>query len=300
MRAAGRDFRIDGRLIRIARLAAEGYDFLDAPEEALAALRQSKTRIDLLTFAQKLPQTSPLFSYPMEWDNVAALPVSTYDGWLANQINAKTRNMTRKAEKKGVVVREVSFDEALVQGISTIYNETPVRQGKAFWHYGKGLEEVRKENGSFPERSVFLGAFFEGSLIGFAKLVSDESHAQAGLMQILAMIQHRDKAPTNALIAQAVRSCAQRQIPYLVYAKFSYGSKQRDSLAEFKEHNGFQRIELPRYYVPLTPLGRIALRLGLHHKLADRLPEPVLGQIRKIRSLLVSKRASVYKGITQS
>ena len=38
-------------------------------------------------------------------------------------------------------------------------------------------------------------------------------------MHILSMVSHRDKAPTNALIAQAVRSCADRSIPHLVYGE---------------------------------------------------------------------------------
>ena len=50
-------------------------------------------------------------------------------------------------------------------------------------------------------------------VIGFAKLVPDEDHQQAALMQILSMVSHRDKSPTNALIAQAVRSCAERRNP---------------------------------------------------------------------------------------
>src|SRR5262249_41788559 len=153
------------------------------------------------------------------------------------QINGKTRNMIRRAETKGVVVREVAFDDDLVKGISKIYDEVPVRQGRSFWHYGKALSAVRAENGTFLDRSVFLGAFHDGELVGFAKLVSDEAHTQAGLMQILSMIRHRDKSPTNALIAQAVRSCADRGIPFLVYANFSYGNKQRDSLSDFKQHN---------------------------------------------------------------
>jgi len=124
----------------------------------------------------------------------------------------------------------------------------------------------------------------------FAKLVSDEAQGQAGLMQILSMIQHRDKAPTNALIAQAVRSCAERGIPYLVYAKFTYGDKQRDSLSDFKQYNGFQRIEVPRYYIPLTRTGRVSLRLRLHHRLVDHIPEPVLAQLRKLRSLWHRRR----------
>ena len=295
MKACGKDIRVHGELIRIARLEAEGYEFLENPEAALDDLRESGIRIDLFTFIQKLPHTSPQHSYPMEWDNLAALPVSTFDHWWTRQINDKTRNMVRRAENKGVAVREVLFDDALVQGISAIYNESPIRQGKPFWHYGKDLETVRMENATFLDRSAFLGAFLGDSLIGFAKLVSSEDQGQAALMQILSMIHHRDKAPTNALIAQVVRYCAARGIPYLVYSKFSYGKKQRDPLSDFKHHNGFQRIELPRYYIPLTRTGWVALRLSLHHRLADHIPEPVLIQLRKLRSLWHRRRLQVAR-----
>ena len=290
MKVCGKDIQVEGGLIRIARLGAEGYEFLEDPEAALAGLQVSGVRIDLFTFIQKLPHTSPRYGYPREWDNVAALPVSTFDHWWTRQINDKTRNMVRRAENKGVAVREVPFDDSLVQGISTIYNESPIRQGKPFWHYGKDLETVRRENATFLDRSGFLGAFLGDRLIGFAKLVSDEVKGQVGLMQIVSMIQHRDKAPTNALIAQAVRYCAARRIPYLVYSKFVYGKKQRDGLSDFKHYNGFQRFELPRYYIPLTRTGRVARRLRLHHRLVDHIPEPVLAQLRKLRSLWHRRR----------
>jgi hypothetical protein len=220
----------------------------------------------------------------MEWDNLAALPVSTFDHWWTRQVNDKTRNMVRRAEKKGVSIREVPFDDNLVQWISAIYNECPIRQGKPFAHYGKDIETVRKEAGTFLDRSIFIGAFLGERLIGFVKLLSDETRTQAGLLHIVSMIEHRDKAPTNALVAQAVRSCAARQIPNLVYSRFSDGNKQRDSLMDFKEHNGFKRVDLPRYYVPLTVIGRVALRLGLHKRLADLVPEPVLIRLRKLRN----------------
>src|SRR2546428_9025379 len=145
MRVCGKDIRIQGRLIRIARLAAEGYEFLEHPDAALDALRESGVRIDLFTFTQHLPDTSPKCGYPVEWDNVAAVPVATFDHWWTKQIDAKTRNMVRKAEKKGVEVREVPFDDTLVKGIAGLYNECPMRQGKPFWHYGKDLPTVRRE-----------------------------------------------------------------------------------------------------------------------------------------------------------
>jgi hypothetical protein len=285
MNVCGREVRIDGRLIRIGRLAAEKYEFLDDATATIDRLRQSDERIDLFTFMQNLSQTTPRYDYPLEWDNLAALPISSFDQWWNKQINGKTRNMIRRAEKAGVVVREVPFDDHLVEGISAIYNESPTRQGRRFWHYGKNLAAVRAENGTFLDRSVFIGAFADARLVGFAKLVSDEQGTQAGLMQILSMIQDRDKAPTNALLAQAVRSCAERGIPYLVYANFSYGSKQRDTLADFKVHNGFQRIDLPRYYVPLTIAGRAVLGMGLHHGVRTHVPEGVLASLRKVRRL---------------
>jgi hypothetical protein len=296
MRVGGRDIQITGGLLRIARLAVDTYESVDDPGGTLEALRASGIRIDLFTFMQKLPDTSPKFSYPMEWDNVAALPVSTFDHWWTKQINSKTRNMVRLAEKKGIVVREVPFDDVLVRGIAAVYNESPIRQGKPFWHYGKDVESVCKENGTFLDRSIFIAAFLEDTLVGFAKLVRDPDHDQAGLMQIVSMLQHRDKAPTNALIAQAVRSCAARQLGYLLYANFAYGKKHRDSLSDFKQHNGFRRIDLPRYYLPLTPMGRAALRLGLHHPVVNRIPEPLLARLRSARSRWYGRRFQVGKG----
>ena len=76
----------------------------------------------------------------------------------------------------------------------------------------------------------------------------------------------------------------------LVYSKFAYGKKQRDSLSDFKQHNGFRRIEVPRYYVPMTLAGHAVLLLGLHHRLTDRIPEPVRARIRKIRSFWYIRR----------
>jgi len=283
MNICGKDITIEGRLIRRGRLTAEKYEFLDDPKPTVEALRTCGARIDLFTFMQSLADPTPQYDYPLDWDNLAALPISTFDYWWRKQINGKTRNMIRRSEKSGVVVREVPFDEALVEGISGIYNESSTRQGKPFKHYMKDIAAVRKENGTFLERSAFIAAFVGRELIGFVKLVSDEHQHQAAMMQIVSMIRQRDKAPTNALIAQAVRSCAERGIPYLVYANFAYGKKTPDTLAEFKRHNGFQRVDVPRYYVPITVLGRAALGMGLHYPLRAHLPEAVLSRLRAVR-----------------
>ncbi len=283
MNICGRDIQVQGKLFRIARLDGDKYKFLDDPEPVLAGLQKSDTRIDLFTFMQKLPDTTPKFSYPMEWDNLAVLPVSTFEEWWTKQIGFKARNKAKQAEKKGVVVREAPFDEDFAKGIWEIYNESPVRQGRRFPHYGKSLEAISKMSSTFLDTSIFIGAYLNEKLIGFIKLTADDSRTQAGMMHIVSMIQHRDKAPTNALVAQAVRSCANRGISHLVYSNFAYGKKERSSLSDFKERNGFRRINLPRYYVPLTSIGWAAFRMGLHHKLLDRLPEPLLAKARDFR-----------------
>jgi hypothetical protein len=268
----------------MARLEADGYQFLSDPELVLEELRQSKTRIDLFTFMQRLSETTPKYSYAMEWDNFAAFPVTTFDHWWNEQIGFKARNKAKQAEKKGVVIREVPFDNTLVKGIWEVYNETPIRQGAPNRHYGKDLETVFREEATFLDSSIFIGAYLGESLIGFIKMVHDESGTQAGLMNIVSMVRHRDKAPSNALVAQAVKSCAERGISYLVYSKFAYGKKQRSSLSDFKERNGFQRIDVPRYYVPLTRTGELVVRFGLHKKFTDHFPEPVLNKLRELRS----------------
>jgi hypothetical protein len=279
-----REIRITGERLRVARLEADLYHYLADPESTIAALRALSNRPDVFTFTQKLVDRTPHYSYRMEWDNLAVIPVSTYQNWWDNQINSLAKNRARQAAKRGVVLRETPFDEELVRGIWKIYNETPIRQGRKFPHYGKDFETVYREEATFLDSSLFLGAYHGDELIGFVKLVMDEERTQAGMMNILAMMQHRDKAPNNALIAQAVKSCAERGIPNLVYWRFAHGKRERDSVSDFKTRNGFQRVDIPRYYVPLTAWGSTALRLGLHHRLVDRLPESLGEKLRELRS----------------
>jgi hypothetical protein len=291
----GKDIRIRGRLIRVAGLDADMYEFLEDPEPTLQSIRRLGVRVDLFTFMQRLPETSPKYRYPMEWDNLAVLPVSTFDHWWTDQIGFKARNKAKQAERKGVRLCEVPFDDALVRGIWEVYNESPVRQGRPFVHYGKDLETVRREAGTFLDRSFFIGAFLENKMIGFVKLICDETRTQAGLVHILSLIGQRDKAPTNALIAAAVRSCAARQLPYLVYSRFDDGKKHRDPLIDFKVRNGFKKVDLPRYYVPLTRLGLMAMNFGLHRNLTSFVPEPILSRVRKLRNSWYNRQLDSVK-----
>ena len=297
MTVCGKEIRIEGTILRIARLEGDGYEFIDDPETILEGLRRCGRRIDIFTFLQRVTDTTPRFRHAMEWDNFAVLPVTTFENWWTQQIGFKARNKAKQAEKKGVVMREAPFDDKLVAGIWEIYNECPIRQRRRFPHYGKDLETVRREEATFLDSSVFIGAFLEDKLIGFVKLVADETCTQAGLMNIVSMVKHRDKAPQNALIAYAVRACASRGIRYLVYSQFDYGKKGRDGLREFKERSGFQRVDTPRYFVPLTAMGRAAFRLGLHHRLGERIPEPFAARLRDLRGAWYERK---YRSVTEA
>ena len=129
MKVCGKDIKITGAFVRIARLEAEGYLFLEEhPQQLLDELRWSGTRIDLFTFTQRVPDTRPRYQYPMEWDNCAAVEITTFDHWWKQQIRPEARNRARQAEKKGVVIREASFDEVLVRGIQEIQRNSRPRR----------------------------------------------------------------------------------------------------------------------------------------------------------------------------
>lgn len=223
----------------------------------------------------------------MEWDNLAVIPITTYSEWWEHRVEASVRRAVRKAAKAGVVVKVAKFDDAFVRGIATINNETPIRQGRPFWHYQKSLDEVRSENSTYAERNTFLGAYYQDELIGFVRLTYADS--VANIVQILSMIKHYDKRPANALIAKAVEVSEQMGMAHLMYYSYVYNDP-RSSLTEFKRRNGFERILVPRYYIPLTLKGRLALRAGLHHGLARRIPKAMLARMLNVRSQWYARR----------
>jgi hypothetical protein len=266
-----------GRFFRTLRLRNEGYEFIDQPERSLQQLRDQRVNADLFAFTQRLSEPSLKYPYYSESDSYAVLSVSTYDHWWKKQINDKTRNMVRKAEKKGLVIRVAEFNDELVAGIQGIHDEHPLRQGKPFKHYGKPFEIVKRDHATFLDRSTFIGAYLGHELVGMIKLV--HQGAWASLMQIISKISHREKAPTNALMAKAIAVCAERGIPELQYGQWS-----RRGIGEFKLHHGFERKEIPRYFVPLNAKGRFMLRCKLHRSAVSMLPTRVESLIWDVRS----------------
>src|ERR1051326_1450916 len=267
---------VEGKLARIARIDDEWFEDVDDPSALIDELRQGDDVPDILSFWQRLPDVEPKFEYRTEYESIAALPITGYASWIEKQIDAAARNKVRKAVKKGGVVKLTSFDDGFVRGMTSIFNETPVRQGRHFLHYGKDFNTLKQQFSRFLFREEILGAYVGDELVGFIMLADAGKYAVLG--QIISKISHRDKAPTNALLAKAVERCAEKQVPYLAYAFWL-----EDGLGDFKRSNGFQKFDLPRYFVPLTQKGKLALRLGLHRSWRAALPERIKIPIKQLR-----------------
>lgn len=250
------------------------------PESFVRELKKSGLHADIFTFAQKLWDAKPRFMHHVEWDNFAVIPITTYSDWWDKRVESSVRRAVRKAGKSGVVVKEAEFDDAFIQGIVNINNETPIRQGKTFWHYQKNFDAVKLEHATYRERTAFLGAYYEGELIGYLRITYADNIAH--IIQILSMMKHFDKRPTNALLAKAVEICAQQGISFLTYCNYVYNDPD-SSLTEFKRRSGFEQVLVPRYYIPLTLRGKAALSLGVHHGLVGLLPKPLVKQLLRIR-----------------
>jgi hypothetical protein len=280
---------VTGPFLRIAAVKDEAHqEEVTEPEKIIAAIRGSDLKADLFTFAQKVPHTEPLYDYNFEMDELAVIRVLSYDDWWNNKIHNDARRMVRKAIKAGVQAKSVPFGDEIIRGIKEIWDESPFRQGRPFFNYNKSLEEVRALNSTYSDRSEFIGAYWEGEIIGFAKLFY--TGQRADFVQILSKTKYRDKAPTNALLAKAVEICAAKGIGYLGYARFTYGKKGPDSLSDWKSRNGCELVRVPRYYIPLTLKGRIALKWGLHKGLVQVLPGPLVRATLRLRAALYSLR----------
>jgi hypothetical protein len=273
--------------VRIAAIQDEAWiegEPIAEPESFIRSW-QGKSPADIFAFARPLPHYEPCYPFHFELDNVAVAKLGEFAQWWES-LPQETRKNVRRSQRRGVTVTRVNFDDQLVHGISNIYNETPIRQGRKFWHYRKNFEKVKAENGTYLDRSEFIGAFFKEKLIGFIKFVMVNNVAR--IMQIVSMEAHTDKRPTNALLAKAIEICCEKRATHLVYGKYVYGKKESSPVTEFKRRNGFDRLSFPRYYIPLTAVGSLAIRCRLHRGLAQLVPEVVT-------DLFLTTRAAIYR-----
>jgi hypothetical protein len=278
-----------GTWLRVASLRGEAMmeTALEHPGiyiEKLKGAARGVLKADIFTFAQKLPVTDPEYAYPLEWESVAAIPLSTFREWW-EQLPQETRKNVRRAHKRGVVVTVKSeLHDDLIEGIREVNDDSLIRQGNRNAYYGKSAEETRKLYGEFLGRCDFVCAYFDNRLIGFLHLVYRGQ--VAAILNLTTKPSQFDKRPANALVAKAVELCELKGISHISYGLYHYGNKRGDPLLTFKVRNGFQEILMPRYFIPLNWWGKLCLRAKLHRGLIGILPRAVIRVGIQARSLL--------------
>jgi hypothetical protein len=279
----GKCLVVQGRFVTVARLKDEWYEDVGDPEVIIDALKACSPRPDIFTFWQRLPDTEPIHSYYHESEALSALPLKDFEHWWHQQIRTDTRKKAKRAEKRGIDIKVVQLDDDFVRGVSGVFNETPVRRGRPFWHYGKDFETLKAGLSRDLAKSKFIGAYDNGELVGFVKLVYAEGRfANPGL--IVSKLAYRHKYVNNALLAKSVEVCTQDSVPYLTYTNWRRGTQ-----AEFLVRNGFQKTLMPRYWVPLTNKGAIVIKLGLHRNIRSYIPDSLLGVLLKLRGAFYTK-----------
>src|SRR2546421_5583864 len=160
---------VEGRFLTVARLRDEWYDELGDPEVIVSYLKRCGSVPDLFTFWQRLPDTVPIYSYYHEPDGLSAIPLKDFQYWWNHQIGSDMRKKAKRPEKRGIEIKEVPLTDDFVRGVMEIFNETPVRRGKPFWHYGKSFDTVKEELSRNLSISKFIAAYEGGELACFVK-----------------------------------------------------------------------------------------------------------------------------------
>ncbi len=204
-----KELSISGRTVRIAKLRHEWFEFLENPMPTVQALHKKDNRADLFTFLQDLNDRQPQYPFYREAASAAVLPVTTYEVWWQS-LDPRVRNKIRKAQKGGVEFRDVVLNEEFAQAVQVIYSESPIRQGRKFWHFGQSAASIHEELSSLFGRCHFVGAYWRNELIGFAKLFHGNNILRT--VHIIGKLAQRDKPVQDGLIARAVEICEEQGI----------------------------------------------------------------------------------------
>jgi hypothetical protein len=242
------------------------------PSQSLTTKMKNR-EIDIFTFSGTGKYTSRGNTKTTE--NIAMLQLSTYDKWL-KLVGKKTRNILKKNNN---ITFSTTVNDAFFEGIIKIYNETPIRQGLPFPHYGETIANIDKN-----EACVWIGAYLDNELVGFVKLLFGDKIAV--MSQIISLQKYWNKSINNFLIAKTVEFCIENKMSCLIYGRFG----NHPSLDVFKRNNGFSDTHFTRFYIGLTLKGKLALFFKLHRDLKDILP-------RRIKEFILPayKKLSVIK-----
>lgn len=286
----GEDILItSGRRLKIAKIRGEELreKEITNPGLYIAAIKKDRVlRADIFTFSQKCPAVQPRHSYPLEWESVAAISLTSFKEWWES-LPQETRKNVRRSQKRGVIITASDLNTAVVEGIRAINDDSPTRQGATNAYYGLSTQDTWKRYGEFNGRCDFICAYSGEEMIGFLHLIYRED--VAAILNLTVKASQFDKRPANALIAKAAEICEGRGISHITYGLYNYGNKRDSSLREFKIRNGFKEILIPRYFVPITPWGSACMKLNLHRGLIGILPPSVISAGLRARAFWLQK-----------
>ena len=96
-----------GKYVRIASVHDEAWmtEETHDPEACSEALKRQgqSVRADIFAFSQKLPDKAPKYSYPMEWESIAAVELKSFKEWW-DGLPQEARKNVRRAQKRGVTI----------------------------------------------------------------------------------------------------------------------------------------------------------------------------------------------------
>ena len=284
---------VHGKWVKMAVVHDEEWldHELQNPEVCVERLKEHLARgfrADIFTFSQKPPLAVPKYSYYMEYDSIAAIELKSFAEWW-EKLPQEGRKNVRRAQKRGVTISVKGLDDDLVRGIVALNNDSPIRQGRPYAHYGKSFDQVKKDHSAFLDRSDFICAHFADELIGFLKIVYRGDIAS--ILQLTPRASHHDKRPANAMLSKAVELCSEKGMRCITYGKYFYGTRRHSPLLEFKMRNGFEELLIPRYYVPLTNWGRLAKSMNLHRGILGILPQGVTSMGVRLREKWYSEKS---------
>lgn len=291
IRVSGDILIASGKWMRIVKIRGEEVreKAIEDPGLYVAALKKDKNaalRADIFSFSQKLPDVGPKYSYPMEWESVAAIRLLSFKNWWEG-LPQETRKNVRRSQKRGVIIKTRTLDPDLIEAIREVNDDAPVRQGARNAYYGLSSEDTAKRYGEFNDRCDFICAYSGEELIGFLHLVYRDD--VAAILNLTVKPSQLDKRPANALMAKAVEICENRNLSFVSYGLYNYGNKRDSSLREFKIRNGFEEVLVPRYFVPLTLWGKLCVATKLHRGLIGNLPPSVVAAGVRAKALWFKK-----------
>jgi hypothetical protein len=278
-----------GHRLKIARIRGEELreKQIEDPELYIAAIKRDRIlRADIFTFMQKPPATQPKYSYPMEWESVAAISLTNFKQWWEG-LPQESRKNVRRSQKRGVTITVSDLNASVVEGIRAVNDDSPIRQGMRNAYYGLSADDTWKRYSEFDGRCDFLCAYSGENMIGFLHLVYRQD--VAAILNLTVKSSQFDKRPANALVARAAEICEERGISHITYGLYNYGNKRDSSLREFKIRNGFKELLIPRYFVPITPWGSACMKVNLHRGLIGILPPSVISAGLRSRAFWFQK-----------